>query len=336
MVSIIKVENIFQLSLPVIDVRSPGEFEKGHIPGAVNIPLFSDVERAHVGTVYKQESKESAVELGYKYVEPKLRYFIIKSISVAPLKKAIVHCWRGGMRSQAFAKHLSDNGFVDVKIVEGGYKSYRNFVLNSFEKSLKLKVLGGYTGSGKTYILKELADNGEQVIDLEYFANHKGSAFGGIDKGLQPTVEQFENNLHAYFLKLDFNKEIWIEDESHSIGSVKIPMPIYRQIRNSRLFFLNIPISERAKHLVEEYSVCNSRRLVDSIHRIAKRIGYDNEKKAVDFLEKKCYYEVALIALSYYDKSYKRGMNARTSDVKTIELATVNHKENTKILLIKN
>ena len=118
MVSEINIEKAYSLDWPIIDVRSPGEFKKGHIPDAINIPLFSDDERAHVGTVYKQQSREAAIELGFEYVKPKLENFITDSFKVAPKGKVIVHCWRGGMRSQSFAKHLAENGFSDVKVVK--------------------------------------------------------------------------------------------------------------------------------------------------------------------------------------------------------------------------
>jgi tRNA 2-selenouridine synthase len=130
MVSEINIEEALELNLPIIDVRSPAEFEKGHIPGAVNIALFSNDERAHVGTVYKQKSKEAAIKIGLEYVEPKRKDFINNSLKIAPTGRVIVHCWRGGMRSRSFAGHLAENGFVDVKVIVGGYKAFRNLVLD--------------------------------------------------------------------------------------------------------------------------------------------------------------------------------------------------------------
>lgn len=334
MISECNIEDIYESCTPIIDVRSPGEYEKGHIPRAVNIPLFTNDERAHVGTVYKQQSKEEAVKLGYKYVTPKLQWFINESLKVAPNREVIVHCWRGGMRSHSFAQHLSENGFSSVQVIKGGYKSYRHFVLNSFKKEFRLQILGGYTGSGKTYILQELKKLGEQVVDLEKLAKHKGSAFGGINQPQQPTVEQFENDLHEQWLKLDHSKPIWLEDESHNIGSDKIPMPLYLQMRNSNLFFLNISKEERAKHLVLEYGKCDRKLLTKSIHRIAKRLGYENEKKAIDMLEQDKLFDVAMITLHYYDKSYLKGMSARSKEmVYTIKLDNINHKKNAEKII---
>jgi selenide, water dikinase len=329
MFSEISIEEALLLQLPVIDVRSPGEYEHGHIPQAVNIPLFSNDERAHVGTVYKQQSREAAIDVGYKYVTPKLNDFISRSFDVAPDGKVIVHCWRGGMRSQAFAKFLSENGFSDVKVIAGGYKFYRRLVLSDFAIPVQLNVLGGYTGSGKTYILNELKKSGKQVIDLEGLAHHKGSAFGGIGQAEQPTVEQFENNLHDKWRKLDLNDAVWVEDESYDIGRVKIPAPLFRQMTDGRLIFIEIPKEERAKHLVEEYGLCDSQALADAVLRISKRLGGLRVKNALNHLDERNFYEVAFIALHYYDKTYLKGMNRRNRErVIRISLPSTNHSEN--------
>lgn len=333
MISEIDIKDVFDSGLPVIDVRSPGEFQKGHIPDAVNIPLFSNEERAHVGTVYKQESKEAAFEVGYTYVNPKLQDFITESLKVAANRRVIVHCWRGGMRSRAFAEHLDKNGFEDVRVVIGGYKAYRNFVLSELGKPVNLKVLGGYTGSGKTYILEELKKLGNQVIDLEGLAHHKGSAFGAIGQETQPSVEQFENNLHNELRKLNRNKTIWVEDESHSIGRVKIPMPFFQQMREAMLYFVDISKEERARFLVDEYAVLDQQLLEESILRISKRLGGLNTKVAVEDLKNKNFYNVALILLQYYDKTYLKGMRNRNSDkVIQIPLPTTEHYKNALIV----
>ncbi len=329
MVQELKIDATLSLSLPVIDVRSPGEFQKGHIPNAINIPLFSNDERAHVGTVYKQDSRESAKVLGLKYVTPKLDGFITDSLKVAPDREVIVHCWRGGMRSHSFAQHLTENGFQQTKIILGGYKAYRNHVLDSLAAPANLFVLGGYTGSGKTYILQELEKLGEQIIDLEGLANHRGSAFGGLGQGEQPTTEQFENNLYQAWRTLDLSQPIWIEDESRNIGKANLPKPLYDQMRDAELYFIDISKVERAKHLVTEYAMCKNQLLADSIHRISKRLGGLNEKNALQYLKNENYYEVALIALQYYDKSYLKGMKRRDQDkVIHIPFSSTQHHEN--------
>ena len=321
--------------IPIIDVRSPGEFEKGHIPGAVNIPLFSNSERADVGTAYKKQSKEKAMEIGLKYVEPKLDDFIQQSKKLAPDGRLIVHCWRGGMRSKAFAKHLHDNGFTDVSTLIGGYKTFRNYALDLFSAKAKLCTLGGYTGSGKTYILQWLQKMGEQIIDLEGLANHKGSAFGGIGQGNQPTIEQFENNLFWEWKNLDYSKIIWVEDESHRIGSVNIPMNLFENMRSEPVLFIDLPQPERVKHLVDEYADFPKTELAISINNISKRLGGENTTKALQSIENGDFKYVAELALKYYDKYYLRGLNKRENqkNIFTLNLSTMDFKQNAKKII---
>lgn len=297
--------------VPLVDVRSPGEYEKGHIPGAFSIPLFSNKERAEVGTVYVQQSKEEAIELGYKYVTPKLNWFITESRKLAPNGIIAVHCWRGGMRSRSFANHLSDKGFSTVYIITGGYKAFRKYALESFKTEANICILGGYTGSGKTHILHQLKKQGEQIIDLEGLANHKGSAFGRIGDGSQPTIEQFENNLYWKWKDLNYQRTIWIEDESHRIGLVNIPMNFFLNMRSRPVVYLDIPRKVRAQFLIKDYFAVDKETLKDSILRIKKRLGGLNTKQALEHLEKNELFEVAVICLHYYDKYYLRGLRNR-------------------------
>jgi tRNA 2-selenouridine synthase len=290
--------------IPLIDVRSPGEFTAGHIPNATNLELFTDEERAVVGTAYKKESKERAIEIGFEYVKPKLNDFITKSTAIAPNKEVAIHYWRGGMRSNAFANHLIENGFEKVYVIEKGYKAFRNYVLQFFEQPFNLKVLGGYTGTGKTEILHALKKRGQQVIDLEGLANHRGSAFGGIDLPPQPTTEQFENNLFSVLQSLEPNLPIWVEDESRLIGNLTIPDAFFTKIREMPVYFLDVPLEERTKHLVSTYASLSHDELADAIGRITKRLGYDNAKYAQEELEKRNYHKVVEITLIYYDKYY--------------------------------
>ena len=320
--------------IPIIDVRSPVEFEKGHIPDANNIDLFTNEERAIVGTAYKKESKERAIELGYEFVNPKLNDFITKSIAVAPEKEVVVHCWRGGMRSNAFADHLIENGFNKVYIIEKGYKAFRNYVLRFFEQPFNLKILGGYTGTGKTEILHFLEKKGQQVVDLEGLANHRGSAFGGIDLSPQPTTEQFENNLFSIVRRLNPNLPIWVEDESKVIGNVSIPNLFYFKMRDMPVYFLDVPLEKRIQHLVDTYANLSQDKLADAISRIGKRLGYDNVKFALDALENKNYYKVVEIVLFYYDKYYLRGLQKRQdSSIQKLEITSANHEEIADILI---
>ena len=337
MVYNITIKEALSSTLPILDVRSPKEYQQGHIPNAINIPLFSDEERVQVGTTYKQVSREAAIKLGTALVNPKLIDYINDSKRVATEGTAIIHCWRGGMRSQSFAKHLSDNGFIELNVITGGYKAYRNHVLKILELPIQIKLLGGYTGSGKTYILSELKNLGHQVIDLEGLAHHKGSAFGGIGELPQPTSEQFSNNLHQEMSALDRAKDIWIEDESYSIGTVNVPQPIHTQMRATNLIFLDIPASERAVHLVQEYTQVGDHLLAESILKLAKRLGTEKVKLALGLLSEKNYYEVALLSLVYYDRLYAKGKNRKsTRTVTTIPLQNTHHYENALTLLTLN
>lgn len=336
MKQIISVDFYFQnlKHIPLIDVRSPGEFAKGHIPNAINIELFTDEERAIVGTIYKKESKENAFDVGYEFVKPKLNDFINRSIAVAPEKEVAIHCWRGGMRSNAFADHLLENGFDKVYVIEKGYKAFRNYVLQFFENPFNLKILGGYTGTGKTEILHSLKNKGQQVVDLEGLANHRGSAFGGIDLPPQPTTEQFENKLFSILQSFNPTFPIWVEDESNLIGQVTIPRAFYLQMRTVPVYFLEVPVQERAKHLVQTYSKLSQDKLSEAINRISKRLGYDNAKFALDELENKNYYKVVEITLFYYDKYYLKGLQSREeATILTFKIPTVNSKETANFLI---
>lgn len=336
----ISIGEFFNKKTPptLIDVRSPGEFSRAHIPGAINIPLFNNEERALVGTTYTQKSSEEAIQLGFKIVQPKLSYFIQKAREIAPNGKLAVHCWRGGMRSASIARFLSENGFDHVNTIVGGYKAFRNFALRFFENPFILNNIGGFTGSGKTEILKCLKNKGQQVIDLEELANHRGSAFGAIDLPTQPSVEHFENKLFFELLQFNREKPIWVEDESNYLGSVFIPMAFFRQLKIQKVYFLNIPLEQRVNHLVETYSHLNEQALAESISKISKRLGFNHAKEALQSLHDKDYQKVVSICLTYYDKLYRRGLNMRDSKyVVEIPLSTTNHCENaTKIINVVN
>lgn len=302
--------------MPIIDVRTPAEFVAGHIPGAFNIPILSNEERAEVGTAYKQISKTKAISIGLERIAPKLSGFETQCREICTNGKALVHCWRGGMRSKSFAWFLESAGLSDVYVLEGGYKSYRNKVLEFFvQNEVKPMMLGGHTGSGKTEILHELARRGHQVVDLEAMAHHKGSAFGAIGQEDQPSTEWFENQLHQELMKLDLNAPIWIEDESHNIGQVCLPINFYRKMQASRIIFLEIPASIRAKRLVGEYVGIDAEQLSNAMKKIGKRLGDLRLQNALKALSLGNYEEAAQIALEYYDKSYGRCLENRKSEV---------------------
>ncbi len=295
---------------PLIDVRSPGEFERGHIVGAVNIPLFNNDERTEVGTRYKKVGKESAFLLGLDIVGPKLSGFVKRANKIAPEGEILVHCWRGGMRSGSFATLLGAAG-MKVSLLIGGYKVYRNFILEEFRKPLNIIVLGGKTGSGKTEILYELAKQGEQIIDLEGLANHKGSSFGMLGQAPQPMTEYFENMIYQKLAQLDTSRRIWIEDESKNVGCCNIPEGLWQQMRTADVAFVDVRKDIRIGRLMNEYAQFSFQELKDATDRIAKRLGGQQHKDALDALAQGDFSVGTDIALTYYDKAYLHGLSKR-------------------------
>ncbi len=288
----------------VIDVRSPSEYAHAHLPFAKSLPLFSDEERAKIGTLYKQVSAENALLKGLDFVGPKMSGFIKTAIKWSPERKVLIHCWRGGKRSGSMAWLLSFAGF-DVATVAGGYKNYRNYILQSLEnQQLKVIVLGGKTGSGKTQILKELEKKGEQIIDLEALAHHKGSAFGWIGEEKQPSSEHFENTLFEVFRKIDPTKRVWVENESKSIGSVFIPQPFWTKIKSAPLIHLEVPLEARVEHLVKTYTQNEMADLRVSFEKITKKLGFEALGNALEAIDNQDFATAAEIALKYYDKTY--------------------------------
>lgn len=299
--------------IPVADVRAPSEFIQGHIPGAHNLPLFSNEERARVGTTYKQEGREAAVLLGFELTGPKWAGFIRQALEMAPRKKIVVHCWRGGMRSAAMAWALDLYGF-DVYLLQGGYKNYRRWVLSQFERAYPLWVVGGMTGSGKTSLLHRLDLLGEQVVDLEGLARHRGSAYGSMNVLVQPTQEQFENDLAGRLCVMEPGRRIWIEDESQNIGKCLLPKPFWNHLREGFLLDLQVPLEERVNALVGEYGVLDKAFLVTCTDRIRKRLGPEQTKRAISAIVEGRMDEFIRLVLVYYDKAYLKGLQGRDAD----------------------
>jgi len=296
---------------PIVDVRSPGEFLRGHVPGAHSMPLFSDEERAIVGTLYKRTGRDAAMLEGLRIVGPKLAPIVEQARVLAPDGKIRVHCWRGGERSGSVAWLLDKAGFREVTILRGGYKAFRNHVLEHVALPIDLRILGGFTGSGKTETLGHLRSLGEQVIDLEALAHHKGSSYGALGEAPQPSTEHFENLLWSALQHVDRSKPLWLEDESLMIGRAKIPDGFFVHMRNATLYFAEVPLEERAARLVVDYGKYPLEQLAEATKRIERRLGPQHCKTALEALDNGDLLTVATIALRYYDKAYAHGVAKR-------------------------
>lgn len=320
----------------VVDVRSPQEFAHAHFPSAISVSLFNDEERKIVGTTYKQQSREQAIKIGLDFFGGKMKNIVTTvegELHKRNSKTVIVHCWRGGMRSAAIAWLLDLYGFK-VYILEGGYKKFRNWVLHQLAKKYTLKILGGYTGSGKTAILQQLKQLNELVIDLEDLAMHKGSAFGSLGLPAQCTTEMFENKLalQLFFLSKQ-QKVIWVESESQRIGNINIQATFYQQMLNAPYVFLNISFEERLQLVVEEYGKFKKHDLADAIERIQKRLGGLETKMALSFLMNDDIKSCFEILLKYYDKFYSKSSQAFFANKIIINLPNTNAHLNAIALL---
>jgi tRNA 2-selenouridine synthase len=301
-------------SIAIIDVRSEGEYEQGHFPGAYSIPILNNEERAAVGTCYKRKGNAAAVLLGYELVGTKFGTYIQAAKKVAPNKVIGIYCWRGGLRSNIMASLLKSAGFT-VYILAKGYKSYRHWALFQLQQPKYIKVLGGHTGSAKTEMLQWLAEQGEQVIDLEKLANHRGSAFGHIGLGNQPTKEHFENMLALEWSQMSRMKPLWLEDENRMIGHISLPDNVYVQIRESKLYKMMVPENERALHILNTYGKMPVESLAAATTSIKKRLGDALYREAISLLESGDLAGWLRIVLHYYDKAYEHGNAKRDSNI---------------------
>jgi tRNA 2-selenouridine synthase len=301
--------------LPVIDVRSEGEFAAGHIPGANNVPLLNNEERTIVGTIYKTGGQRKAIHEGFRLVGPRLLEMVTAAEAITTGRDAIVHCWRGGMRSANFAQFI---GMVGIRshVLAGGYKTYRQAALEAFKKPLKLISITGCTGSGKSDVLRELARQGQQVVDLEAMAHHKGSAFGGLLQPPQPTTEQFQNILFEQLLTLHPGKPVWVEDESIAIGKIFLPPDFWGQLHTSPLVRMEVPKEVRVSRLVEEYGPADRGEFMTIMEKITKKLGGQNFNAAREKLLQGDMTSVIDILLTYYDKAYQRSMERRVSQLR--------------------
>ncbi|MCB0762403.1 MAG: tRNA 2-selenouridine(34) synthase MnmH [Flavobacteriales bacterium] len=318
--------------IPLLDTRSPAEYEEGHIPGALSFPLFSNDERALVGTTYKRQGKDEAVKLGLELVGPKLKLWVEQAQEIAPAKELALYCWRGGMRSGSMAWLLQTAGFR-VHRLQGGYKAYRTWMRDQFQKPAQLRCIGGMTGTGKTAILHALRERGEQVLDLEGIARHYGSAFGHIHSEGQPTTAHFNNLVLEQWLTLDHRKRVWVEDESKHIGKVWLDEGLFQAVKSAPFILLETSMDDRVKWLCEMYGSTSIEALKEGFTKIGKRLGPQHVKAACAFLDQGDLASAARIGLEYYDKSYGHLLGMRQMDYRKLNIAGKTHQESAQMLL---
>ena len=325
----------------LIDVRSPSEYYKGHMPNSINIPLFDNDERSIIGTIYKKKGRENAVEEGLKILEKKIEFLLDnlfmniyshkipdKNNNESPIR---IYCSRGGMRSQSVS-WLLEKYKINPITLKGGYKTYRRWILDSFSKKWNIVVIGGKTGTGKTRLLSLLEKNKYQTIDLEGFACHRGSTFGGLGMKKQPTNEQFENIIAEKLNSFKISNNIFVEAESANIGKCKIPHEFFNQMKNSRRIEIIRSESNRLDELIDTYSVFKKEELQESVLRIKKRLGPQRTKIALESINNEKWDLVCRSVLDYYDKCYEFEKVGKTN-IKLLDLTDKKYDESILKLL---
>ena len=328
----------------LIDVRSPSEYYKGHMPNSINIPLFNNEERSIIGTIYKKEGREQAVIKGLKFFEKNMELLLDNLFMIIDSHKTIsknksnelfirLYCSRGGMRSQSIAWLLEKYKFDPITL-KGGYKTYRRWVIDGFSKKWNIVIIGGKTGTGKTRLLSLLEKYKYQTLDLEGLACHRGSTFGGLGMNEQPSNEQFENKIAEKLNSFIAINEIYVEAESANIGKCKIPHEFFNQMKTARRIEILRSEKNRLKELIDTYSVFNKKELQESVLRIKKRLGPQRTKTALESIEMEKWELVCRSVLDYYDRCYEYEKVGR-DNIALLDLTDKNYDEDI-IELINN
>ena len=297
----------------VIDVRAPGEFAEDHLTGAINLPVLDDEERCRVGTIYKQDSPFEARKIGAALVSRNIAahlesHFSTKGKDYRPL----VYCWRGGQRSGSLATVLNDIGWATT-VIEGGYRTYRSHVIETIRvqcEALAFIVLNGFTGAGKTLILKSLERSGHQVLDLESLACHKGSVFGGDLNSPQPAQKRFETLLFDHLSTFDPSRPVFIEAESAKIGRLNLPNPLWQQMKHAPVVEIASPLASRSAYLTADYRewLGDPARVQRTIDRLK---GFHSDRTLLEWkaMSERGEWPLLVTALlaEHYDKCYSVG-----------------------------
>ena len=313
--STVSIEPFLEGGGALLDVRSPAEFAQGHIPGAHNLPLFSNDERADVGTLYKQQGRNAAVQRGLALVGPRLASLAAALQAWAeqsPGRPLRLHCWRGGMRSGSVA-WLAGTLELPVQLLTGGYKQYRHWVLAQMERPWPLHLLGGRTGTGKTDLLLALEQRGVAVVDLEGLAHHRGSSFGALGLPPQPSTEHFENRIAMALHARRDARQIWLEAESSQVGRCRIPAGLWRQMQAAPALEVQRPLEERVRQLVAVYGQQDPEGLIAATQRIARRLGPQRTAQALTAIGEKDWAGACRPMLDYYDRCYDHDLSSHAT-----------------------
>ena len=305
-----------------MDVRSPGEFAKGHWPGAINVPLFDDEERAAVGTAYKQQGRTPAIHMGLELTGPKLSS-LARQLDKPSRTRGIHGSTAGGAECVRPAwpgwpsRSISGRGSF-----RGGTRAIGAGPRACFEQIWPLRVMGGRTGTGKTDLLLAMAARGAAVVDLEGLANHRGSSFGGLGLPDQPSTEHYENQLAE---ALDQHQRrgataIWLEAESIQVGRCRIPKALFDQMQEAPVLEIQRDLGERVNQLVQVYGHQGGAALAEATERISRRLGPQRTKEALEAIAREDWATACRATLDYYDRCYDHEL-ARSPKRDTIDLS---------------
>jgi len=296
----------------IIDVRSPSEFAADHLPGAINLPVLDDVERAQVGTIYVQQSRLEARKLGAALVARNIASHLLGGLnSKTSAYEPLIYCWRGGQRSAAMATVLDQIGWRPT-LLSGGYRTYRRAVsgaLKTIGDSIQIVLLGGHTGTAKTAMLAEVKALGIQTLDLEGLAGHRGSILGEFVGKVQPLQKMFESRLAHELGNLDLSRPVLVEAESSKIGQLNVPEPLWRAMCTAPMIEMYCSTAERAQYLVNTYRDLTDDpvRLMDVLGRIPERYGRKTLDLWLSLAESGDYQSLALQLMeTHYDPAYNR------------------------------
>ena len=297
----------------IIDVRSPAEFADDHIPGAINLPVFSNEERAHIGTIYKQQSPFLARREGAAIVSANIAHHIHHQLADKPENwRPLLHCWRGGQRSRAFAHICGEIGWASF-LLSGGYKTYRNTILDDIARlpeQMTICIISGATGSGKTHLLHALKRAGAQILDLEALACHKGSLLGAIPDKAQPSQRYFESCLSDAIHRLDKERVVFVEAESSRVGNISLPKSLWHNMGNAMLVELHASLETRCTLLKQDYAhlmTPQSEAMTKLISGMVARHGHETTQNWQEALLKEDYDLLVTSLLDdHYDPAYQR------------------------------